>query len=102
MGEDRVMNKEIALSLLRKYKKELAYKYGVVKIGLFGSVARGTSKDDSDLDIVVELNIHNLFNTNGLRNSLNDFFGVSVDVVSYGDHLSPLLKERIKKEAIYV
>ena len=34
--------------------------------------------------------------------SLETFLGESVDIVSYRENLSPLLKERIKKDVIYV
>lgn len=57
---------------------------------------------DSDIDIVVETDKRNLLNRIGLKMSLEDFFGMPVDVVTYREDLSPLLKERISKEVIYV
>jgi predicted nucleotidyltransferase len=36
-------------------------KYGIKRIGLFGSTARGTTTDGSDIDIVVELEKQDLF-----------------------------------------
>ncbi len=53
-------------------------------------------------DIVVELNKRNLLNRIGLKMSLEDFLGVPVDVVAYREDLSPLLKERIARDVIYV
>jgi predicted nucleotidyltransferase len=44
----------------------------------------------------------NLLNRIGLQMSLEAFLGVSVDVVTYRKSLSPLLKEHIKKDVIYV
>ncbi len=71
-------------------------------MGVFGSVARGTANKDSDVDIVVEINKHNLLNRIGLKMSLENFLGMPVDIVSYREDLSPLLKERISKDVIYV
>jgi predicted nucleotidyltransferase len=71
-------------------------------MGVFGSVARGSANESSDIDIVVELNKRNLLNRIGLKMSLEDFLGVPVDVVAYREDLSPLLKERITKDVIYL
>ncbi len=94
--------KEQIIELLKEYKKDQAVHFGVVKIGLFGSVARGTVNDDSDVDIVVELNRRNLLNRIGLKMSLENFLGLPVDVVTYREDLNPLLKKRISKDVIYV
>nr|WP_320015565.1 nucleotidyltransferase domain-containing protein [uncultured Desulfobacter sp.] len=96
------MDKNQVLIRLKQFKTHTAPKLGVVKMGIFGSVARGTSTVGSDIDVVVKLNRQNLINTIGLRQSLEDFFGVPVDVVNYTENLSPLLKKRINKDVIYV
>jgi hypothetical protein len=97
-----MINKEHIITLLKKYKKEQSKRFGVTKMGVFGSVARGTAKEGSDIDIVVELSKRNLLNRIGLKMSLEDFLGVPVDVVAYREDLSPLLKDRITKDVIYV
>jgi len=97
-----MINKEYIIARLKEYKKEEAIKFGVIKMGVFGSVARGTVNKDSDVDIVVEINKPNLLNRIGLKMSLEDFLGMPVDIVTYRDDLSPLLKERISKDFIYV
>ena len=48
------MDRGKILNELRKYKPILEKKYGIVKLGIFGSVARGDMKNSSDIDIVVE------------------------------------------------
>ena len=96
------MDKEKILSLLRIYKIQNAEHFGVIRMGVFGSVARGTFKDGSDVDIVVELNKRNLLNRIGLKQSLEKHLGLPVDVISYRENLSPLLKTRIKRDVIYV
>ena len=97
-----MINKKHIIALLKKYKKEQSKRFGVTKIGVFGSVARGSAEEGSDIDIVVELSKRNLLNRIGLKMSLEDFLGVPVDVVAYREELSPLLKERITKDVIYV
>ena len=97
-----MINKEHIIALLKKYKKEQSKRFGVIKMGIFGSVARGSANESSDIDIVVEPNKRNLLNRIGLKMSLEDFLGVPVDVVAYREDLSPLLKERITKDVIYV
>jgi len=51
----RIMQREQILDILRLHKPELAAKYGVTRLGIFGSVARGEATDASDVDIVVEM-----------------------------------------------
>lgn len=97
-----MINKEQIIALLKEYKKKQAIKFGVIKMGVFGSVARGTVNKDSDIDIVVEINKRNLLNRIGLKMSLEDYLGMPVDIVTYREDLSPLLKERISKDVIYV
>ena len=43
------------LALLSRERETLVNRFSVQRIGLFGSVLRGTAGDDSDVDILVEL-----------------------------------------------
>ena len=47
------MSRNQALALLRTHKETLANRFGVVELGLFGSVARDQAGDNSDVDILV-------------------------------------------------
>lgn len=40
--------------IIKANKKELEEKFGLKKIGIFGSIAKGAEKEASDIDIVVE------------------------------------------------
>ena len=40
---------------LENFKKTFSQKFGITKLGIFGSVARNENTDDSDIDIVVEV-----------------------------------------------
>ena len=95
------MDKEQILALLRSRKQELSARYGVTRIGIFGSVARDEAAENSDVDIVVEMP-PDLFLMVHMKEDLEAFLRTSVDLVRYQKHLNPLLKRRIDHEAIYV
>lgn len=40
------------LNILREYKREYSEKYGILEIGVFGSMARGEATSESDVDIL--------------------------------------------------
>ena len=96
------MKNDDILQSLQKYKQKCAKKYGILKLGIFGSVARGTMNEYSDLDIIVALQKQDLFNLIGIKQDLEDYFQVKVDVVSYRPQMDSFLKSRIDKEAVYV
>ena len=49
------------LQLLQAYKLQSAIRYGISRIGIFGSVARGEQQEGSDVDVYVELSSPDLF-----------------------------------------
>lgn len=49
------MTREEILAFLKSHKQELHDRFGVTKIGLFGSYARGEAREDSDIDLAIEL-----------------------------------------------
>jgi predicted nucleotidyltransferase len=77
----------------------IAAQYGVRKIRIFGSVARGEARADSDLDLLVDLEPgRSLLDQVGFEQGLEELFGCEVDVVAEGG-LSPYLEARIVAEA---
>ncbi|MEK7314372.1 MAG: nucleotidyltransferase family protein [Deltaproteobacteria bacterium] len=87
------------LSLLRKNGRVLS-SYGVKKIGVFGSVAKGAAGKKSDIDVLVELKKETFDNYMDLKFFLEDAFGRKVDLV-LSDGLKPELAERILEEIVY-
>ena len=87
---------------IRSQKGKLRKKYAIKKIGLFGSFAKNTPREDSDIDIVVQLEKQDLFQIIGIKQDLEEEFHRTVDVVSYREKMNPFLKDRIDHEAIYV
>ena len=73
-------------------------KYGVRKIGLFGSYARGEERTDSDLDVLVEFEKRkSLLTLVRIERELSEHIGVKVDLLTE-QAISPYLLDRIKAD----
>lgn len=94
--------KEIVLPALKQYQQELGGKYGILSLGIFGSLARGLASEGSDIDVVVTLKEPNLFTLSRIRIDLEERLHRPVDIVSFRDRMNPFLKKRIQQEVIYV
>ena len=92
---------EIVLSL-KQYKAMKGKEYHIRRIGLFGSAARDTMREQSDIDVVVELEKQDLFVLIGIKQDLEEQLMKGVDVVSYREKMNAFLKNRIDREAVYV
>jgi len=73
---------------------------GALRLALFGSVARGEAREDSDADFIVELNRKTFDNYMDLKYFLQDLFGRKIDLVTI-QALKPQLKEDILRGVIY-
>ncbi len=94
------LDREYILNELRGLKLELRDRYKVTKIGIFGSVARNEATEESDIDIVVEME-PNMLKRVGLKQELERLFDKEVDVIRYRKSMNPYLKLEIDREAIY-
>ncbi len=90
------------LQKLQDFKSNFGAKFGILSIGVFGSVARQENREDSDIDIVVEVERPTLSLMYELREMLKQLFGCEVDLVRFRDSLRPLFKSNIQRDAIYV
>ena len=90
------------LQILRNYKVQSANRYGISRLGIFGSYARGNPTQKSDIDIVIELQSPDLFKMVHIKEDLEELLGVQVDIVRSRKKMNPYLKKRIEKEALYV
>ncbi len=95
-------NKDSIISTLKSIKPELTEKYHIDSIALFGSVARGEDRADSDIDIAAEFHDIDLFELVGIKEELEKAFGRRVDIVCMRSNMNPYLKKRIEAEAVYV
>lgn len=96
------MNKQQVIQKLRAAKPVLAERYGVTRLALFGSTARGEARPDSDVDIVVGFDgpatSARYF---GVQFYLEDELGCAVDLVTE-KALRAELKPYIEREAVNV
>jgi uncharacterized protein len=91
------------ISQLQRNKGYLYDKFGVTSIGIFGSFARGDNTFSSDLDVVVEMegerkNIHSFLQ---LKRYLEKETTKKIDL-GFEHSLKPIVREKIKKQIIYV
>ena len=98
-----VRNRNDIISFLRTHKDEITQRFGVVSIGLFGSYARGEEREDSDIDIAIELkpDRKSLSNFLGVKRYLEEQFGKAVDL-GIESTLKPIAREMVAKEIIHV
>jgi predicted nucleotidyltransferase len=95
------MTKSEIMAQLQSIKSELVERYAITQIGIFGSVARNEDRQNSDLDIVVQMS-PDLLKRVRLKAELEKLFGRKVDVIRYRDSMNPYLKARIDRDVIYV
>ena len=94
--------KENVLPELKRYRQEFGGQYGILSLGIFGSLSRDSVSDSSDIDVVVRLKEPNLFTLSRIRIDLEERLHRSVDIVSFRERMNPFLKSRIQQEATYV
>lgn len=89
----------VAQAFLNHYRSEilsLAAKHGARNVRVFGSVARGEARPDSDVDFLVDLDAgRTLLDLGGLLMDLRRLLDRSVDVVT-----EPGLRERIRDQVL--
>lgn len=91
------------LQIFHAHKGEYAERYGVKRLVVFGSAARGEQRENSDVDICYESDrIPTLLSLDRLQHELETLMECPVDLVRIRERMNPRLKARILKEAIYV
>ena len=96
------MQKTNVIQTLAQHKSKLAQQFGVSRLALFGSTARDTASNNSDIDILVGFDgIATSQRSFGVQFYLEDLFGCSVDLVTE-KALREELRPYIEREAIDV
>lgn len=97
------MKKKDIKEVLKNHKNEIAKKFGIKEIGIFGSYVRGEETETSDIDIIIEFEEgkKTFDNYMDLKFYLEDLFGIKVDLV-IKSAIKPKLKKYILNECIYV
>jgi predicted nucleotidyltransferase len=96
------MNSSDAIKTLRRSEQALRQR-GVMHAALFGSVARGDYREDSDIDIMVEIDPDarlTVFDYVDLKEYISGLFEAPVDVVNR-DALKPHIQPAAPADAVY-
>jgi len=96
------MKREDIISFIAAHKAKFEQEFGVKRIGLFGSYARGEVRDESDIDIVVEIEKPDLVHLIGIKQVIEEALGNKVDIVRLRDTMNQALRSRIERDVIYV
>ena len=89
------------LEILRKEKPELVRRYGLKRLALFGSYAREDQREDSDVDILVEIEPQIGLGFVELADRIEDALGIRTEVVSRRA-IKPRYWEIIKEDLVDV
>lgn len=93
------MNREEILKKLEE-NRETIRGFGVRRLGIFGSYARGEQTEGSDIDFLVQFEKKTFNNYMDLKFFLEELFGCPVDLV-ISDAVKPRLRKPIFEETIY-
>ena len=88
------------IETITEHKKEIKKKYGVRKIGVFGSHVRGEQTETSDVDLLVEFEKPAFDNFMDILFFLEDLFGKKVDLIT-NRGMSPHISPRIEKGVVW-
>jgi uncharacterized protein len=94
----------MGLSELLQAKRQeilaIATRHGAYNVRVFGSVARGEADEDSDVDVLVELEPdRSLLDLGGFLADLEDLLGCKVDVMTEKG-LRSRIRDRVLQEAV--
>jgi hypothetical protein len=96
--------REEILEYLSRNKKYFRDNFHIIKIGLFGSYAKGEERSNSDIDLIVEFerDTQNLYDLkNKLRSYIREDLKIEVDICRE-KYIKPIFKDSILRETLYV
>lgn len=91
-----------SISKLQEFKRSFGNRFGIKRLGIFGSVARQDNTEHSDIDIMVEVEKPTLTLMYELRQALGNLFACKVDLVRMRNSLRPALKENIRRDVVFI
>lgn len=89
------------INILLAFKDTIQKNFGVSSLKLFGSVARNQEREDSDVDVCVEME-PDMLKRYALKEYLESILHKSVDVVRFRANMNPTLKSEIERDGILV
>ena len=89
--------------ILRENMEHFRREYGVLRMAVFGSRVRGDHTEDSDLDVMADLEKPiGLLEFIRLAYEIEELVGIKVDLVTPSMVDKPLLKESVMEDVVYV
>ena len=101
MIDETLMNKEQVIAKLREHEPELKAA-GIVRLAVFGSVARGDNSPQSDIDLLADFDKtkrYTLLTMGRIENRLADLLGTRVDLSS-PEWLKESIRSQVLREAV--
>jgi len=95
------MTKTDIFNFLNTNKNELRDNFSLIHIGLFGSYAKDTATNESDIDLYAEFEIKKFKNIAGAWNFIENGLGAKIDLFYPHKNMRQALKKNIEKEVIY-
>ena len=95
------MKREKVIEVLANALPDLKSRYPIHHIELFGSVARNDNSENSDIDLLVDVDPEIGLAIVDLSEELETLLGASVDLITTRG-INPRLKKRIERELIHV
>ncbi|MDE7378020.1 MAG: nucleotidyltransferase domain-containing protein [Paraprevotella sp.] len=93
--------REQCIERLRESAPYIRQEFGVESMCLFGSMARGDNREDSDVDVCVSMP-PKAFKLVSLKDFLQHLLGVAVDVVRRTPRLDPFLLSEIERDGVSI
>lgn len=91
----------LTMEEIKEKIRPVCEQYGVKKLFLFGSYARGDATDDSDIDFrLISEKEMDLFKMIGLRMDLEEVLGKEVDLISQISKNSEIFKKYYERDAV--
>lgn len=100
--DDNTPDRDRVLSLLKVYYLCNKERFGIEKLGIFGSFARNEARSDSDVDIIISLEKPDLFTYSAISRQLETVLGRKVDLVSAKSLFKDRFRSNLEKEVVYV
>lgn len=96
------INRRQILAALAEHRQEIAHRFGVKRLGLFGSAARDQLRDDSDVDVLVEFADQTTYDGYfNLKDYLEGLLGRPVDLVTE-QGLKPRARRNVERDLVRV
>ena len=89
------------ISTLRQHAPIMRERFGMTSMSLFGSVARGEQREDSDVDVLVEMPV-SLRGVGGANEYLEQITGKHVDMIVKHRNLTPFFLKEVERDGVRI